>query len=276
MSTSTRTHVIRPESGARLIFDASPWRYRELFYQLVWRDVKVRYKQTALGAAWAILQPVVTMVVFTLFFGKLASIPSQDVPYPLFSMAALLPWTLFAQGVARGSESVVGSAALVTKVYFPRLLVPTAAVTGSVVDFLCALVVLVGMMVYYQTWGGWAVVIAPAFFLMTLIACLGVALWLAALNVHYRDVRYIVPFLVQVWLFATPVVYPSSLIPSSWVNLYALNPMVGAITGFRWALLGTPAPSTQMVAISSASAIAFLVSGYIFFRLTEQSFADVV
>ncbi|MGC8667500.1 MAG: ABC transporter permease [Chthonomonadales bacterium] len=252
------------------------WEYRELLYFLTWRDIKVRYKQTALGAAWAIIQPFFTMVVFSLFFGKLAKIPSDRIPYPIFSYTALVPWTFFATGLANASNSLVGSANLIKKVYFPRLAVPIATVLSGVVDFALAFAVLVGMMLYYGIRPGLGVVWLPAFLLLALVTSLGVGLWLSALNVQYRDVRYVVPFITQFWMFATPIAYPSSLLSAKWRTIYGLNPMAGVVEGFRWALIGkTPAPGPLILA-SALAALALLVSGAFYFRRMERTFADVV
>jgi len=252
------------------------WEYRELLYFLTWRDIKVRYKQTALGAAWAIIQPFFTMVVFSLFFGKLAKIPSDRIPYPIFSYTALVPWTFFATGLANASNSLVGSANLIKKVYFPRLAVPIATVLSGVVDFALAFIVLVGMMLYYGIHPGIAVLWLPAFLLLALVTSLGVGLWLSALNVQYRDVRYVVPFITQFWMFATPIAYPSSLLSQKWRTIYGLNPMAGVVEGFRWALIGkTPAPGPLILA-SALAALAILVSGAFYFRRMERTFADVV
>jgi lipopolysaccharide transport system permease protein len=250
--------------------------YRELLYFLVWRDVKVRYKQTVLGAAWAIIQPFMTMVVFSLFFGRLAGIPSEGVPYPIFSFAALVPWTFFANGLSQSANSLVGSANLLTKVYFPRLAIPIATVLSGAVDFVLAFVVLLGMMLFYRVTPTWNALWLPLFLLLALVTALGVGLWLSALNVQYRDVRYVVPFVVQFWLFATPIAYPSSLLPQLWRSIYALNPMVGVVEGFRWALLGTETAPGAMIFISAAAAVVILVSAMFYFRRMEDTFADVV
>jgi homopolymeric O-antigen transport system permease protein len=268
--------VIEPSRGWVSLRLGELWEYRELLYFLVWRDVKVRYKQTALGAAWAIIQPFFTMVVFSLFFGRLAKIPSDGVPYPIFSFAALVPWTFFANGLSQSSNSLVGSANLITKVYFPRLTVPIATVLSGVVDFVIAFVVLVAMMLYYGMIPTMNVMWLPAFLLLALVASLGVGLWLSALNVEYRDVRYVVPFLTQFWLFATPIAYPSSLLNEPWRTVYGLNPMVGVVEGFRWALLGTATRPGPIVAVSSAAALVILLGGAFYFRRMEKTFADVV
>jgi lipopolysaccharide transport system permease protein len=269
--------VIRPSRGWVPIDLGELWEYRELLYFLVWRDVKVRYKQTFLGAAWAILQPVATMVVFSLFFGRLAGVPSDGVPYPVFSLAGLVPWTFFATGLVQSANSLVGSQNLLTKVYFPRLAIPIAAVLAGVVDFAIAFLVLLGIMLFY------GIVPPPArvlwlapLLLLAFTAALGVGLWLSALNVRYRDVRYILPFLVQLWLFATPIAYPSSLLAAPWRTLYGLNPMAGVVEGFRWALLGTATAPGPLLAASAAASLAILVSGALYFRRMEKTFADLV
>jgi lipopolysaccharide transport system permease protein len=252
------------------------WEYRELLYFLVWRDVKVRYKQTALGAAWAVIQPFFTMVIFSIFFGKLARIPSDGIPYPIFAYAALVPWSFFSHGLNQSSNSLVSSAQLIKKVYFPRLIVPIAAVVAGVVDFILAFIVLLGMMLYYGVAPTLNVVWLPAFLLLALITSLGVGLWLSTLNVEYRDVRYAVPFITQFWLFATPVAYPSTLLSEPWRTLFGLNPMVGVVEGFRWALLGTDTQPGGMILISSFMALAILITGAFYFRRMEKTFADVV
>ena len=252
------------------------WEYRELLYFLTWRDIKVRYKQTALGAAWAILQPVLTMVVFSLFFGKLAKMPSDGVPYPIFSLAGLVPWTFFAYALTQSSNSLVQSANLVKKVYFPRLAVPIASVLSGVVDFLLAFIVLLGMMLWFDIVPTWKIIILPFLLLLALITSLGIGLWMSALNVMYRDVRYVLPFLTQLWLFATPIAYPSSLLPEKWRALYSLNPMVGVVEGFRWALLDTDTQPGPMLIVSTMAALVLLLGGAMYFRRMEKTFADVV
>jgi lipopolysaccharide transport system permease protein len=252
------------------------WEYRELLYFLTWRDIKVRYKQTALGAAWAIVQPFLTMVVFSLFFGRLAKIPSDGVPYPIFSFAALVPWTFFANGLNQSSNSLVGSANLISKVYFPRLVVPISSVLSGVVDLLLAFIVLLGMMLFYGLTPALNLVWLPLFALLALVTSLGVGIWLSALNVEYRDVRYVVPFLTQFWLFATPIAYPSSLLHEPWRTIYGLNPMVGVVEGFRWALLRSSTVPGWTIAISSMAALIILVTGAFYFRRMEKTFADVV
>lgn len=268
--------VIEPSRGWVGLKLKELWEYRELVYFLVWRDVKVRYKQTALGAAWAVIQPLFSMLVFTVVFGKLAKMPSDGIPYPLFSYAALLPWNYFAQGLSNSSDSLVGSANLIRKVYFPRLAIPVAAVCGGVVDFLIAFAVLLLMMGYFGVSPTANVVWLPGFLLLAVTTALGVGLWLSALNVQYRDVKYTVPFLVQFWMYATPIVYPSSLLPEPWKTLYGVNPMAGVVEGFRWALLGVKTPPGAMLWVSVAAAVLLLVSGAYFFRRMEKTFADVV
>src|SRR5712692_5557584 len=233
------TFFIRPQTGWTAVGLKELWEYRELLYFLMWRDIKVRYKQTVLGATWAIIQPFLTMVAFSVFFGTLAKMPSDGIPYPLFTYAALLPWGFFANALSAASNSLVGSSNLITKVYFPRLVIPLATVLSGVVDFGLALAVLVGMMGYYHIAPSMHVFFLPLFVLLALVISLGVGLWLSSLNVKYRDVRYIVPFITQFWLFATPIAYPSSLLQQPWRTIYGLNPMVGVVEGFRWSLLGT-------------------------------------
>jgi lipopolysaccharide transport system permease protein len=252
------------------------WEYRELLYFLAWRDIKVRYKQTALGAAWAIIQPFFTMVVFSVFFGKLAKIPSDGIPYPIFAYTALVPWTFFANGLNQSSNSLVSGAQLIKKVYFPRLIVPIASVLAGVVDFVLAFIVLLGMMFYYGLTPTVNVVWLPAFLLLALITSLGVGMWLSTLNVQYRDVRYAVPFITQFWLFSTPIAYPSTLLAEPWRTLYGLNPMVGVVEGFRWVLLGTNTAPGPIIIASSLAAITILVGGAFYFRRMEKTFADVV
>jgi lipopolysaccharide transport system permease protein len=252
------------------------WEYRELLYFLIWRDIKVRYKQTALGVAWAVIQPFFTMVIFSIFFGKLARIPSDGIAYPIFAYAALVPWSFFSHGLNQSSNSLVSSAQLIKKVYFPRLIVPIAAVVSGVVDFILAFIVLLGMMLYYGVVPTANVVWLPALLLLALITSLGVGLWLSTLNVEYRDVRHAVPFITQFWLFATPIAYPSTLLSEPWRTLYGLNPMVGVVEGFRWALLGTDTRPGAMIFVSSLMALAILIAGAFYFRRMEKTFADVV
>lgn len=267
---------IRPSRGLVSLELRDLWRYRELLYFLVWRDVKVRYKQTALGAGWAILQPLATMVVFSLFFGRLAGVPSDGVPYPVFSFAALVPWTFFAQGLTQSANSLVANQDLITKVYFPRLAIPIATVLAGVVDFAIAFLVLLGIMFFYGIVPSARVLWLAPLLLLAFATALGVGLWLSALNVRYRDVRYVVPFLAQLWLFATPIAYPSSLLAQPWRTVYGINPMAGVVEGFRWALLGTDTAPGPILAASAAAAFVLLVSGALYFRRMEKTFADLV
>lgn len=269
------TIVIRPSRGWATLNLRELWAYRELLYFLVWRDIKVRYKQTVLGAAWAVLQPFFTMVVFSIFFGRLAQVPSDGIPYPIFAYCALVPWSYFAGALDRAGNSLVGSSHLITKVYFPRLAIPISAVLAGLVDFGIAFVVLLGMMLYYGIAPTVAVLTLPLFLLLAVLTALGVGLWLSALNVQYRDVRFTIPFLTQVWLFATPIAYPSSLVPEQWQALYGLNPMAGVVEGFRWALLGK-APPGPLLAVSTVVVVLLLIGGLYYFRRMEKTFADVI
>jgi lipopolysaccharide transport system permease protein len=268
--------IIEPSRGWVSLKLGELWEYRELLYFLTWREVKVRYKQTAFGAAWAIIQPLFTMLVFSLFFGRLAKIPSDSIPYPLFSLAGVIPWTFFANGLTLSSNSLVSNANLISKVYFPRLTIPMSAVLSGVVDFAISLILLVGMMAFYHLTPSLRCVYLPLFVLLGFVTALGVGLWLSALNVEYRDVRYTVPFLTQFWMFATPIAYPASLLHGIWRTLYGLNPMVGVVEGFRWALLGTNTAPGPMIAASSFAALLILVGGAFYFRRMEKTFADVV
>ena len=252
------------------------WDYRELLYFFIWRDVKVRYKQTILGASWAIIQPFFTMIVFSLFFGKLAKMPSDGIPYPIFSYAALVPWNFFANGLNQASNSLVGNSNLIKKVYFPRISMPCASVFGGLVDFVLALTMLIGMIFYYGMLPTINVLWLPFFLMLAIITSLGASLWLSAMYVQFRDVRHIVPFLTQIWLFATPIVYPSSLLAEPWRTLYGINPMVGVVEGFRWALLGVNTAPGPMIIVSFLTAIGLLISGAFYFRRMEKTFADVV
>lgn len=267
---------IRPSEGWVSLKLAELWEYRELLYFLCWRDIKVRYKQTALGAAWAIIQPFFTMVVFSLFFGRLAQIPSDGIPYPLFAYAALVPWSFFAHSLSSSSTSLVDSANLLRKVYFPRLAIPLATVLSGVIDFAIAFMVLLALMLFYGRTPTPNSIWLPLLLLLALTTALGVGLWLSALNVQYRDVRYTIPFLTQFWLFATPIAYPSSLLSEPWRTLYGINPMVGVVEGFRWALLGTATAPGPILIVSALTALGLLVSGAYYFRRMEKSFADLV
>ena len=267
---------LKPAKGWLSIDFKELWRYRELIYFLTWRDIKVRYKQATLGIAWAVLQPLMTMVIFTVIFGTLLKTPSQGIPYPLFSLTALLPWQLFASALQRSSTSLVGNANLLTKIYFPRLAIPLASIFAALVDFLISFVVLIGVMIYYRYMPGWNALWLPLLVLLALLTALAVGLWLSALNVQYRDIQQIVPFLIQVWMYASPIVYPIETIPAGiWRWLYSLNPMVGVIQGFRWALLGGTPPDLTLV-ISVAMVLILLVSGLYYFRRMEKTFADIV
>ena len=276
--------LIRPSRGWSTIDLKELWHFRELVYFLIWRDIKVRYKQTALGATWAIIQPFLTMVVFTIFFGKLAKIPSDNVPYPIFSYTGLLPWGLFVKALTDTGHSLVAHRAMITKIYFPRLVIPFASVLSGVVDFGLAFIVLIGMMIYYNNVPGStyqisltpAVLTLPLFLILALVTALGVGLWLSALNVIYRDINYILPFLTQFWLFITPIAYPSSMIPKKWQLLYAINPMTGVVEGFRWALLGTKIAPGPMLMVSTTISLVILITGLFYFRRMERTFADSV
>jgi lipopolysaccharide transport system permease protein len=255
---------------------AELWAYRELLYFFVWRDIKVRYKQTVIGAAWAILQPVLTMIVFSLFFGKLAKIPSQGLPYPIFYYSALLPWMYFATAMQGATNIVVDNQRVITKIYFPRVVLPIASVLSGLLDFAISFGVFLIMMAYYRIVPTASVIWLPAFMLLAVLTALGVGLWLSALNALYRDVRYVVPFLVQFWMFASPVAYPSSLVPERWRWLYGLNPMAGVIEGFRWALTGHGQPPGILLAASSAAVLLLVLSGLIYYHAVEGTMADVV
>ena len=268
--------VIKPSKGWVPLRLRDLWEYRELLYFLTWRDIKVRYKQTALGALWAIIQPFFTMVVFSLFFGRLANIPSDGIPYPLFAFAALVPWTFFANGLSQSSNSLVGSAELITKVYFPRLIIPVSSILSGLLDFVIAFAVFILMALYYGIYPSISIFLLPFLLLLGFTTALGVGLWLSALNVRFRDVRYIIPFLTQFWLFATPIAYPSSLLSEPWRTVYGINPMVGVVEGFRWALLGTETAPGAMIIVSSLVAVCLLVSGVFYFKRVEKYFADVI
>jgi lipopolysaccharide transport system permease protein len=268
--------VIEPPKGRISLGLRELWEYRELSYFLAWRDIKVRYKQTALGASWAILQPVFAMVVFSLFFGKLGGIPSDGLPYPLWSFAALVPWTFFSQALMQSANSLVMNKGLLRKVYFPRLAIPIGTVLSAAVDFALAFVVLLGLMAFYRVGLTFRSLWVVAFAALAFIAALGTGLWLAAASVRYRDVRYVVPILVQFWLFATPIAYPATLLPERWRAIYALNPMTGVAEGFRWALLGANTRPGPMIVASTMAAFLMLVGGVLYFRRTERTFADIV
>jgi lipopolysaccharide transport system permease protein len=267
---------IRPARGWAAIRLDELWEYRELLYFLTWRDVKVRYKQSIIGAGWAIAQPLLTAVVFSLFFGRLVGVPSDGLPYPMFAMAALVPWTFFANSLTQASNSIVTSANLIQKIYFPRLVLPISAAAGAALDFAIAFAVLVGMMAVYGIHPTMRLAVVPLLALLVMVTSLGVGISLAALHVQFRDVKHVVPFLVQIWLFSTPVAYPTSLVPEAWRLLYGLNPMVGVVEGFRWALLGSPVSVGGLIAVSAAASVLMLIGGVFYFRRVEITFADVV
>lgn len=271
-----RVTVIKPAPRWPHLDVSELWHYRELLARLVWRDVTVRYKQTSIGITWAIIQPFLTMVVFTFVFGRFANFPSKGLPYPIFTYSALLPWTYFASAVALSSASIVSNRGLVTKVYFPRVLLPLAAVVVPIADFLPAFLVLVGMMFWFSTFPGIAILLAPLFLLMALAAALGVGLFLSALNVRYRDVPYAIPFLIQIWLYLSGVVYAIDALPEKWQWVLSLNPMTAVISGFQWGVVGTPAPELAKTLVSVAATGLFVVIGLWFFRRSEPRFADTI
>ena len=266
---------IRPASGWNALDLKSVWEYRELAYNMVWRDIKVRYKQTVLGVSWALIQPLAAMVVFTVIFGRLAQLPSEGVPYPVFTLAALLPWQLFTSGFSGAANSVAGNASVISKVYFPRLIIPIAAVAGTIVDFTISLVLLAALMLWYGVSVSGNVIFFPVFVVMALLSALAAGLWTAALNVKYRDVRYVLPYLQQLWLFASPVVYSITLVPERYQSIYALNPMVAVIQGFRWALFGGQSPWGLMSG-SLLITLVLLIGGLFYFRRAEEEFSDFI
>jgi lipopolysaccharide transport system permease protein len=268
--------VIECSNGSASIRLCELWSYRELVLILTLREVKLRYKQTALGAAWAIIQPLFTMLVFSLFFGKLAKVPSDGIPYPLFSFTALIPWIFFANGLTQSSNSLVSNSDLISKVYFPRLVIPLSAVLSGTVDFAVSFVLLLGMVAFYGIVPPMQAVLLPAFFALAFVSSLGAGVWLSALNVEYRDVRFTIPFITQFWMFATPIAYPASLLHEPWRSLYGLNPMVGVVEGFRWALLGGRSQLGPEFMVSTATALVVLISGIYYFRRMERTFADVI
>lgn len=275
-ATSHPVVILRPSGHFARLNLGDVWEYRDLLYFLVWRDIKVRYKQTALGAAWAVLQPLLTMVAFSVFFGKLAKVPSNGIPYPVFTFAALLPWQLFSYSMTEAGNSLIGSQNLITKIYFPRLVIPIAAVLGGLPDFAISFAVLLVLMAIYGIAPTLAILTIPLFILLAVATALAAGLWLSALNVKYRDVRYTIPFLSQFWLFLTPVAYPSSLIPEKWRVLFGLNPMAGVAEGFRWALLGEKEAPGPMLIVSIAIVAVLLVTGLYYFRRLEATFADTI
>jgi lipopolysaccharide transport system permease protein len=276
MKSEVDSFRIEPSKGWVSLQLREIYAYRELLYFLIWRDIKVRYKQTVLGGAWAIIQPFFTMVVFSLFFGKLAKVPSDGVPYPIFSFTALVAWSFFANGLNLGSNSLVGNSNLITKVYFPRMTMPIASVLGGILDFLLAFIVLIGMIFCYGLIPSINIIWLPFFLIQAFFTSLGASLWLSALYVKFHDIRHIIPFLIQIWLFATPIAYPSSLIPEPWHTIYGINPMTGVVEGFRWALLGADTAPGPIIIVSSLVALGLLISGAFYFRRMEKTFADIV
>ena len=270
------TVVIRPRRHLFALDIKAIWEYRELLYFLIWRDLKVRYRQSVIGVGWVILQPLMTMVVFTAVFGKFVGVPSDGLPYPIFIFSALLPWNLFASALTRGSASVVDNTQLVSKVYFPRLILPLSGVLSPVADFAVAFGILIGMMVWFGTSPTWGILALPLLVLLAILTALAIDIWLSALNVRYRDVGHTVPFLVQIWMFISPVTYPVSLVPEKWRLLYSLNPMAGVIEGFRWALLGKQSPDFAVITASAVMMFTLLVTGIVYFKHTERTFADVI
>jgi lipopolysaccharide transport system permease protein len=266
--------VITPSKGWRFIDFRELWAYRELLITLTMRDIRIRYKQTAIGVLWAVIQPVVTMVIFTLLFGRLARLPSDGLPYPVFVFTALLPWQLFARALTQGSTSMVTMGGMMGKVYFPRVIAPLSSVLSGVVDFVIAFAILIILMAWFGAWPGWQVVYAPVFILLALASAFSVSLWLSAVNTEYRDVQHALPFLTQIWMFLTPVIYPTSMIPDQWRWLYVLNPMVSVVEGFRWTLVGGRTPDTDLLLVSTASVVVLLVSGLAYFGRFEKSFVD--
>lgn len=276
MSSEPTTIYIRPSTGLAALNLRDLWIYRELVFFMIWRDIKVRYKQTLLGAAWAIIQPLLTMIVFNFVFGRIAKVPTEGIPYPIFSYTALLPWGLFTAALNTASRSLTSNQNMVTKIYFPRLVLPLASVLGGLVDFAIAFSILVALMIYYKVPPTASIWTLPLFLLLTVVTALGVALWLSAINVQYRDVNYVLPFLTQFWLFITPVAYSSNVISERWRTVYSLNPMAGVVNGFRWALLGTPTGPNMNMAVSIAVALGLLISGLFYFRSMERTFADMI
>jgi lipopolysaccharide transport system permease protein len=268
--------ILKPTHGWGSLNLGEMWKYRELTYFLIWRDIKVRYKQTVLGASWAILQPFLSMVVFSIFFGGFLNVPSEGVPYPIFSYAALLPWGVFSKALNDAGRSLVANRSMITKIYFPRMVIPLSSVLSGLVDFSIAFVVLLGLMWYFRIAPTSNIWTLPFFLVLALMTALGVGLWLSALNVLYRDIGYIIPFLTQFWFYITPIVYPASEVPEQLRYIYALNPMVGVVEGFRWALLNTSTPPGPMVAVSTVISVVILISGMFYFRRMERTFADMV
>jgi len=276
MNSPRRKLIIENRSGLFDLDWSALWEYRELLYLLVWRDIKVRYKQTAIGVGWVLLQPLITMLIFTVIFGQLAKVPSDGVWYPVFTLTALLPWTYFSQAITRSGGSLVANANLVNKIYFPRLLLPLATIVAPLVDLALSLVLLFGLLAYAGIPLTWKVITLPAFILLAMLTAMGLSLFLSAINVRYRDVGHAIPFLVQVWMFVSPIVYPVSLVPEQWRLLYSLNPMVGVIEGFRWALLGKDPPDPGVMAGSYIVLFVVLMAGTVYFKRMERQFADVI
>lgn len=268
--------TIQPSRGWVSLRTRDLVEYRELIFYLTWRDIKVRYKQTILGALWAILQPLFTMVIFSIFFGKLAGIPSDGLPYPLFCYSGMVIWTFFANGVLGSSNSMVEASNTIKKIYFPRLIIPISSIMSGVIDFALAFTILLVMMAYYGVWPGWNVLWLPLFLLMALISAMGVGFWFSAMNVLFRDVRYAIPFIIQAWLFLTPIAYPTSLLSNGWKIVYGLNPMAGIVDGLRWSLLGVSSKPDSMIIVSAGISVFIFVTGAFYFRRTERVFADVI
>jgi lipopolysaccharide transport system permease protein len=268
--------IVEPPHGWFQLRLRDLWEYRELAFYLTWRDISVRYKQTGLGVLWAVIQPVITMVIFSVIFGKLAKLPSDGIPYPIFSYTALLPWQLFSNGVNNATSSVVGNQNMITKTYFPRLILPISAVISGLMDFVIAFFILFGMMFYYHIDITWRLCVVPIFIILALLTSMAAGMWFSALNVKYRDIKYITPFLMQIWQYATPIAYSSSLIPSKWQALYNLNPMTGVMNGFRWAMLSQTINLGSMFYISVVAVLVFFIGGLIYFQRTEKNFADMV
>jgi lipopolysaccharide transport system permease protein len=272
----TNEILVEPPHGWFNLRFKELWVYRELLFFFIWRDIKIRYKQTVIGAAWAVLQPVLTMVVFSIVFGRLLKTPSDGIPYPLFSFAALIPWQLFSRALSDSANSLINNQQMLTKIYFPRLFLPTASILSGLLDFGISLLVLFGMMFYYQIKITWAIFTLPLFVLLAILTALAVGIWLSALNVRYRDIKYVLPFLLQIWLYATPVAYSTGIIPEKWRFIAGLNPMSGVVNGFRWALLGQTSETSTLLGVSIVIILFLFLSGLIFFQYTEQTFADIV
>lgn len=268
--------IIRPPSRWLSLDLKEVWAYRELLWVLVWRDISVRYKQSVVGIGWAVIQPLMTMIIFTVIFGKFAKLPSEGIPYPIFTYCALLPWNYFARSLTDSSDSLVGSSHLVTKVYFPRLILPLGRVFAGLVDLAIAFVILIGMMIWYQVTPNMGILLLPFFIMIAMLTALGAGLWLTALNVKYRDVKFVVPFLTQFWMYASPVAYSATIVPEKWRAIYGLNPMAGVIEGFRWALLGKAAPDLLLMSVSSMIVVCLFISGLFYFKRMERSFADII